>query len=92
MRLPELRRLLGASEPHEFTILDVRSAESFAEGHFTGSVSMPLTDLPERYTELRLNDTVVCVGGGGAVADAAACFLIAKNFWSVASLHNTTTQ
>jgi len=32
--------------------VDVREAEAYRERHITGAVSMPITELPDRYTEL----------------------------------------
>lgn len=91
MPLVEMQRLISASQPDEITLLDVRSAEAFESGHFADSVSIPLHELPERYQELFQNKTVICIGSGGRIADAAAHFLIEKDFWCVSSLHSAAT-
>ncbi|MDH3298298.1 MAG: rhodanese-like domain-containing protein, partial [Gemmatimonadota bacterium] len=44
-----LARIEGGSPP---TILDVRRPEEFAEGHISGAINIPFTELEARVSEL----------------------------------------
>lgn len=54
----ELLRMKRAGEP--FTLIDVLSAESYANGHIPGAVSIPITELGAKANALlNKNDTIV---------------------------------
>lgn len=39
--------------------LDVRSVESYEAGHIPGAISMPINEIPERYSELPVNAWII---------------------------------
>ncbi len=46
------QRLVAQAEAGEVTVLDVRPADEFAQGHLPGAVNIPLAELDERLDEL----------------------------------------
>lgn len=52
----ELREALDAGEAF---VVDVRSEDSFNQGHIQGAVSMPLAEIDERWTELPRDKRIV---------------------------------
>lgn len=52
----ELLRRVGAGE---ITVLDVRPSEEYAAGHIPGAVSVPLSELAERLSELPADQEIV---------------------------------
>ncbi len=67
----------------EGTILDVRSASEFAEGHLEGALSIPYTRLRLRLSELPRERTLFVHCGTGKRAALAASFLRAEGFRAV---------
>ncbi len=43
----------------DFIIIDTRFREEFEEAHITGSISIPLEDIPDRANELKKYDEIV---------------------------------
>lgn len=70
------------------TILDVRSAEEFAEGHIPGATNIPYTELEERYEELGIeaSDEVVVYCRTGRRAGIAEAALAELGFTNVRDL------
>lgn len=64
------------------TVIDVRPREEFDAGHFPGSLSIPLVDLPDRFTEIPSGATVVvyCRGELCRLAREAAGWLRDRGF------------
>ena len=61
------------------TIIDVRTAEEFKEGNVSGSINIPLQEIPNRLDEVRLlPGPVVLVCASGNRSRRAVIFL--KNF------------
>lgn len=61
----------------DMTVVDVRPEQEYQAGHFPGAVSIPLAQLPARYTELPTTPKIVlyCRGEFCRLAREAACFL-----------------
>jgi len=53
-----VKRLLDAGAA-DLTILDVRSAEGYREGHIPGAVHIPFEALPSRLTELSKQNEII---------------------------------
>jgi rhodanese-related sulfurtransferase len=70
------------------TILDVRDAKEFAEGHLLEAKNIPLSDLDQRIGELDKfkNRSVIVVGKSDARASAAAAKLGKAGFADVVNL------
>lgn len=67
-----LARIEGGSPP---TILDVRRPEEFAEGHISGAINIPFTELEARVSELGVEKSAELVvycrtGRRAAIAEA----------------------
>jgi rhodanese-related sulfurtransferase len=62
------------------TVVDVRPRQEYDAGHFPGSVSIPLDDLPDRFTELPQGGELVvyCRGEFCRMAREAATWLRAQ--------------
>ena len=61
-------------------ILDVRSPGEFAEGHYKGSINIPVQVLDQNLNQLDTNkEIIVCCAAGGRSAVAAA-ILKARGF------------
>ena len=75
------------------TIVDVRDAAEFANGHLRDAKNIPLADLAGRIGELDKSKTrtVVLVCQGGARADKAVRQLAAAGFEDVVSLDGGLT-
>lgn len=64
----------------DFTVLDIRSPDMYAQGHIKGAVSMPLFVLHERYPELPRDRGYVVVDDEGFRSFLASCYLAQKGF------------
>lgn len=56
------------------TIVDVRTPEEFAGGHVSGSVNIPLSEIPQRMDEIRSLEQplVLCCASGGRSGQATS--------------------
>lgn len=52
MDADEARRWLDEKSEGSYTLLDVREPEEYEEGHIPGAVLMPLSELPDRLSEI----------------------------------------
>jgi rhodanese-related sulfurtransferase/DNA-binding transcriptional ArsR family regulator len=66
----------------EVTLIDVRPREEYAAGHIAGALSVPLTELPKRWRELRKHRDIVayCRGPYCVMALDAVELLRRKGF------------
>jgi rhodanese-related sulfurtransferase len=64
------------------TILDIRSAPSYKEGHIIGAVSLPLPELDEKIKKLEKykSNPIVVVCANGTESPRAASILTQKGF------------
>ncbi|TCS37808.1 rhodanese-related sulfurtransferase [Paucimonas lemoignei] len=69
-------------------VLDVRSAEDFANGHIRGALNIPLQDLPKRVGELEKSraKTIIVVCQSGVMSAKASAQLDKAGFKDVYSL------
>ncbi len=66
----------------DMLLLDVRSADAYAEGHIPGALSLPLADLPGKLATLPKDKTIITYCGNltCALAPKAALVLAEKSF------------
>mgnify|MGYP006319794061 CR=1 FL=1 len=57
-------------------LLDVREADEFEAGHAAGAISIPLSELNERYTELDKDAEIYCICKSGGRSGQAAGALV----------------
>lgn len=62
----------------DYTILDVRTPEELAVAHVSGTVDIPLDQLPERWKEIPTDKPVVAMCHHGVRSQKAALFLLAN--------------
>jgi rhodanese-related sulfurtransferase len=69
-------------KPADVLVLDVRSAEAYAEGHIPGALSLPLPELAGKLATLPKDKTLVTYCGNitCALAPKAALVLAEKGF------------
>lgn len=72
----KVRAYLEEREPGEYTVLDVRQPEEYAEGHLAGSKLIPVGELHQRIEELdRTKPTIVYCRAGVRGANGAGVLL-----------------
>jgi rhodanese-related sulfurtransferase len=59
----------------EATIIDVRTPAEFARGHVTGSINIPLNEIPSRMEELKSKKNIVLCCASGNRSGQATAFL-----------------
>ena len=71
--MEELQQLLKQS-PDQFTIIDVRTPEEYADKHIPAAINIPLDELNSHVNELSKQSIIItaCAKGGGRSAEAAA--------------------
>jgi rhodanese-related sulfurtransferase len=52
MDADEARKWLEESDDGSYTLLDVREPEEYEQGHIPGAVLIPLSELPDRLSEI----------------------------------------
>ena len=52
MDVDEARKWLDETPAGTYTLLDVREPEEYEQGHIPGAILMPLSELPERLSEI----------------------------------------
>ncbi|MDP9187798.1 MAG: rhodanese-like domain-containing protein, partial [Actinomycetota bacterium] len=62
------------------TVLDVRDADEFRDGHIPGSIHIPFAELVERQDELPREGTIAAVCSGGKRSGMAASILQREGF------------
>jgi rhodanese-related sulfurtransferase len=67
-------------------ILDVRQQDEYDAGHIDRAVSIPLNVLPDRYSELPKDKTIVVYCRSGARSARGVAFLRGKGFANAFSL------
>jgi uncharacterized metal-binding protein/rhodanese-related sulfurtransferase len=89
MQPKELALLLeNQKSPEDFYLLDLRNEKVFAKNGFSGSINIPLADLPQKYRFLFPDKTkkVVALCGGGLQSLYAVMFLSIKGYRDVRSV------
>ena len=77
----ELRDMIGKKE--RFTLVDVRSANEFANGHIGGAVNIPAPDLRTKYRALKKDRPVILICGTGHRSSLGASLLRKRGFKDV---------
>ncbi|MCI4351395.1 MAG: MBL fold metallo-hydrolase [Thermoplasmata archaeon] len=80
----ELAKMVAAAEPP--LVVDVRAVSERALAHFPGDRSVPLSELPRRYSELPSGRPIVVYDQFGSQARRAADYLLRKGFPRTAAL------
>ncbi len=74
------RAALAATTPARRVFVDVRTPEEFAGGHLAGAVNIPLSDLEQRWPELKLYaDRQIVLSCRSGVRAGMALELVAKH-------------
>jgi rhodanese-related sulfurtransferase len=73
--------------PDTVCVVDVRSAESYAQGHIPGAISVPFADLPGKFASLPKDKTIVTSCGDiTCLASAKAALELAQKGFKVQHL------
>lgn len=67
-----------AALPHEYTLLDVRNRDEYAQEHIAGSLNIPLGELSQRLSELPKQPLLVQCASGTRSAIASSLLSAAK--------------
>ena len=67
-------------------LLDVREAWEFQTGHIGGSLTMPMQSIPDRLSELDMQQPIVCICHHGTRSMQVALFLEQQGFTDVRNL------
>lgn len=70
--MDNIEKLIKAGEA---TIIDVRTPAEFAGGHVTGSINIPLNEIPMRLTEIKNKKNIVLCCASGNRSSQATAFL-----------------
>lgn len=76
----QVRDFLQDLSPEEYTLLDVRQEDEYAEGHLPGATLIPLGELPERLHELDSACPTIVYGRSGGRGSTAAGILLNADF------------
>ena len=80
----ELKQMMDTRK--DFILLDVREAWEYQIGRIAGAVSIPLGELPQRFTELTPGEDIIVYCHRGMRSLDAACLLQQLGFKSVLSV------
>lgn len=80
----ELKERLEAGE--QILVVDVRTAGEVAGGVLPGAIHIPLSEIEERWEELKTADEIVCYCAAGMRSDTAATVLRQKGLINATSL------
>jgi len=80
----ELKAKIDRGE--SFILLDVRPEKKYDSGHIPGAISMPLDEIPNRYTELSPEQEIIVYCQVGKSSQDAADMLINLGFTNVKNL------
>ena len=76
----------------KMTIIDVRSAGEYEEGHVKGAKHIYLGDIPKKLKQLPgKEDTIFCICGGGSRSSLAASVLLQHGYENVYNVFGGTT-
>lgn len=65
------------------TILDVRQANEFRDGHIAGAKLIPLNELPQRMSELSKDTEILCVCRSGSRSGTATSKLNSAGYQAI---------
>ena len=67
-------------------LLDVREAWEFQAGHIDGSLAMPMNTIPDRLSELDMQQPIICICHHGVRSMQVALFLERNGFTDIGNL------
>jgi rhodanese-related sulfurtransferase len=73
-------------ENHKLEIIDVRTAEEFAEGHIPNATLIPLDELEQNESKLDKNKTYLMVCRSGNRSGQASDILVKKGYKNIYNL------
>jgi rhodanese-related sulfurtransferase/rubrerythrin len=82
----QVRAFIEQHKPGEYTLLDVRQPEEYAQGHLPGSLLIPLGELHQRLGELDRSRTAIVYCRSGVRSANAAGVLLNAGFGDVRNL------
>jgi sulfur-carrier protein adenylyltransferase/sulfurtransferase len=82
----QLKTWIEENHPEDYSLLDVRQAHEFNQGHIPGAISLPVWELPDRLHELDLRLPAIVYCRFGLRSRAAAAVLHGAGCRTVATL------
>jgi rhodanese-related sulfurtransferase/rubrerythrin len=82
----QVRAFIEQHKPGEYTLLDVRQPEEYAQGHLPGSLLIPVGELHQRLGELDRSRTAIVYCRSGVRSANAAGVLLNAGFGDVRNL------
>jgi rhodanese-related sulfurtransferase len=82
----ELQRRLQAAAERSLVILDVREPHEFSFAHLSGSLHIPMQDVPRRLAELDPDAEIVVMCHHGMRSAQVAAFLEQRGFSDITNL------
>ncbi|WP_440874770.1 rhodanese-like domain-containing protein [Thalassotalea sp. PLHSN55] len=88
MSQAQLLSLMNAPTPYDLVVLDVRSAEEYAQGHIKGAINISHNNMAEQYHKLSQfkDKTLVVYCRSGRRAGIAEAILAEKGFTRIRHL------
>ncbi|MFQ3648279.1 MAG: rhodanese-like domain-containing protein [Anaerolineae bacterium] len=74
----------------DYYLIDVREADEYADGHLPGTVNLPLSELEQRYSEIRRDKPIVLVCARGGRSAQAAEYLAYLGYQNLYNLEGGT--
>lgn len=65
------------------TLVDVREPWEFSRGHAPGAISLPMSEIETRYTELPVDDTLLIICHAGPRSFAATEALVGAGYHAI---------
>ncbi|MBA0902916.1 MAG: sulfurtransferase [Candidatus Nitrotoga sp.] len=83
---PDLSTWLSDTARVNPTLLDVREPWEFQACHIPGAITIPMNDIPDRLSELDVNQPIVCICHHGMRSMQIAVFLEQNGFSKISNL------
>ena len=83
---PDLSTWLSDTARVNPTLLDVREPWEFQACHIAGAITIPMNDIPDRLSELDVDQPIVCICHHGMRSMQIAVFLEQNGFSKISNL------
>lgn len=83
---PDLSTWLSDTARVNPTLLDVREPWEFKACHIAGAITIPMNDIPDRLSELDVDQPIVCICHHGMRSMQIAVFLEQNGFSKISNL------
>ena len=83
---PDLSTWLSDTTRVNPTLLDVREPGEFQACHIAGAITIPMNDIPDRLSELDVNQPIICICHHGMRSMQIAVFLEQNGFSKISNL------